>query len=474
MITLGVDLGTGSVKVAAIDDRGRLLARAERPYPIVSSQPGWVESDPAQWQAAAHAAADEVLGALSGPVAAVGFAGQMHGVVLSDGAGGSLGPAILWADRRASREAALLAEAGRDRLARLGSPAVPGFAATTLAWLQRHRSDLLAQAAYALQPKDWLRVALGGSVATDTSDATGTLLCEIAASRWDDDVVGWTGIRPSLLPPILAATDGAGSVELAGRTMPAVVGGADTACMIVGLGWADGFIAVGTGAQVVCARIGPQPDHTLRTHTFAEAGPAGCGWYRLGAVQNAGLALTSALRLLAATPAEAYAALGEDVKASDPLFIPYLAGERTPFMDEQLHGGWQDVTRSTDRPALLRSVLEGIAHAIDLGRQAVQATGVAMPQPIPLIGGGAHDPRFRRLLADVTGCTLLGGARPDAAAIGAATLAQGRIRCLDPGASPSVVMPRSPSHALLRERQQRMVAAVADQQASMQRRGVES
>lgn len=480
MITLGVDLGTGSVKVVAVDEQGRLLARADRPYPIVSPQLGWAESDPAQWQAAAHAAADEVLSTLADPVAAVGFAGQMHGVVLSDGDGGSIAPAILWADRRASQEAASLAEVGDQRLARLGSPAVPGFAATTLAWLQRHRPDLLARAAFALQPKDWLRVALGGRVATDTSDASGTLLCDVDSDgdspRWADDIVGWAGIRSSLLPPILAATDSADVVELAGRTIPAVVGGADTACMIVGLGCADGFIAVGTGAQIVRTGVGPLPDQSLRTHTFAEAGPAGCGWYRLGAVQNAGLALTAALQLLAATPAEALAALGDGVRASDPLFIPYLAGERTPFMDDQLHGGWQAVTRSTDRPALLRSVLEGIAHAIDLGLQAVQAVqagAAAMPQPIPIIGGGAEDPRFAQLLADVTGCTLVGGSRPDAAAIGAAVLAQGRTRCTHPAEPTSLMTPRPQWHELLRARQGRLLAAVADQQRPLSTTGAD-
>ena len=181
-------------------------------------------------------------------------------------------------------------------------------------------------------------------------------------------------------------------------------------------------------------------------------------------MQNAGLALETALRILGATAAEATDALRQGVQADDPIFIPYVAGERTPFMDGQLRGGWRGITLATDRAAMLRSVLEGVAHAVDLGVQAVVASGCSMPNTIPLVGGGTHDPVFQQLLADATGSALGIVDAPDAAVIGAAMLAQGRTRLPEPAALQGIVEPRIEQHRLLRERQQRIVQAVQDQQ----------
>ena len=92
-------------------------------------------------------------------------------------------------------------EMDAELLAHLGSPAVPGFAATTLAWLGRHESDLLARASHVLQPKDWLRAALGGSIGTDPSDASGTLLFDVEAGQWSKEAVTWSAIDQSCYPP---------------------------------------------------------------------------------------------------------------------------------------------------------------------------------------------------------------------------------------------------------------------------------
>lgn len=467
VITLGIDLGTGSVKVAAVDEQGSVLAQAKRAYPVNSPAPGWAETDPAAWLAATQEAAEQVLAAVASPIEAVGFSGQMHGVVLVDAAGAALTPAILWADSRSSAQvAAMSREFSSEQLARLGSPAVPGFAATTLAWLREHQPQVLASAACVLQPKDWLRVNLGGAVATDPSDATGTLLCDVERQEWAAEMVTWAGVTTDLLPPIIGSTQQAGSVLLGGEQFAAVVGGSDTACAMAGIGMVagGGFIAVGTGSQIGRVIDAANPDLSLVTHTFADVGPVRSGWYRLGGVQNAGLALETALRILGATAAEATDALRQGVQADDPIFIPYVAGERTPFMDGQLRGGWRGITLATDRAAMLRSVLEGVAHAVDLGVQAVVASGCSMPNTIPLVGGGTHDPVFQQLLADATGSALGIVDAPDAAVIGAAMLAQGRTRLPEPAALQGIVEPRIEQHRLLRERQQRIVQAVQDQQ----------
>ncbi len=465
MSNLGIDLGTGSVKAAIVDD-GRVLTKASRPYAVQSPQRGWAESDPEEWLAATLEVASTVLA--EGTPSAVGFSGQMHGVVLADEQLRPLRPAIIWADARATGEAAAMAaRLGVDALARLGSPAVPGFAGTTLAWLAEHEPEVLARAAYALQPKDWLRARLGGGIATDPSDASGTLLCDVALGEWSEAAIRAAGISASLLPEVRGSADIVGEVSVGGRTLPSATGAADTACALTGLGLTvgEGFIAVGSGAQVVRVMDVPQLDASLRTHTFATAGAPASGWYRIGAVQSAGLVLTPTLAALGATVEEAAAALASGVRPDDPIFVPYLAGERTPFMDAGLRGSWVGLSLATDRAALLRSVLEGIAQAVALGVAAVQESGASLPDAVPLVGGGTHDPAFRQLLADATGLVLEVTDAPDAAVVGAALLASGVTVNPVPSSRTARIEPRPEAVALLRERRGTMVAFATTQEA---------
>jgi sugar (pentulose or hexulose) kinase len=146
------------------------------------------------------------------------------------------------------------------------------------------------------------------------------------------------------------------------------------------------------------------------------------------------------------------------VKPDDPIFVPYLSGERTPFMTPSLRGSWHGLSLATDRASMLRSVLEGVAQAVALGVDAVQDSGEPLRSPVPLVGGGTHDPVFRQLLADATGLALAVAEAPDAAVVGAALLGSGRVTnpVRVPLAAP--VEPRPEAAALLRERRGRMVA----------------
>ena len=460
MTTLGIDLGTGSVKVALIDDDGTVIAKAGRPNTVTSPHPGWAESDPAQWLAATRDAAREVLDGRPLPTS-VGFSGQMHGVVAVDELFAPLRPAVLWADVRSVDQARQMrADLSVVDLTTLGSPAVAGFAATTLKWLAQNEPDVMARAAFFLQPKDWLRVALGGDLATDASDASGTLLLDVATGAWSPTALAWVGIDDHRLAPLATSDGPGGEIALDGVHLPCVVGGADTACALAGLGLqpGEGFVAVGSGAQVVRVLATPELDTSLRTHTFAVTGPVAGGWYRIGAVQSAGLALTPTLAWLDADVAEANAALADGVRADDPVFVPYLSGERTPFMDPTMRGSWHRMTLATDRRAMLRSALEGIAQAVALGVDAVQQSGAPLPSVVPLIGGGTHDPAFQQLLADATGLALAVTDAPDSAVVGAGLLAAGRTSNPRPPASVDIIRPREQAAALLAERRGTMAA----------------
>ena len=467
MSTLGIDLGTGSVKAAIVDPDGTIRTKASKAYSVEAPRPGWAESDPETWLAATQEVAARAAEGQAPEAAS--FSGQMHGVVVTDAELRPLRPAILWADGRSVAQARALAhDLTQDELSRLGSPAVTGFAATTLAWLLANEPDVMVRAVHVLQPKDWLRARLGGGIATDPSDASGTLLYDVVAGDWSDRALAWAGIDRALLPPVRSSVDREGSIRIDDVELPSAVGGADTACALAGLGLlpGDGFVAVGSGSQVVRVMSDPRLDGTLRTHTFATVGAPGAGWYRIGAVQSAGLSLTAALAWFGASVDEAAAALAGGVRADDPVFVPYLAGERTPFMDPGMRGSWHGLTLATGRPAMLRSILEGVAQAVALGVAAVQESGDPMPDVVPLVGGGTHDPAFRQLLADASGLTLAVTDAPDSAVVGAALLAAGLASNPRPAERTAVVTPQPTAMELLAGRRARMVDLATSQEGT--------
>ena len=431
MSVLALDLGTGSVKAALVDDELRVLAHASRPYPVVAPRPGAALTEPARWAEAVSDAVGEVLAGGSRAarsLAGVGLCGQMHGLVLLGADGAAQGPALLWPDTRATAEVERLAAAPAALRERLANPLSPGMAGPLLALVTRTEPVTLWQTAAAVQPKDWLRVALAGpgALAADPSDASATLLWDVPGNRWDAEACAVLGVDPQLLPPVRASHD------VVGRTtgalglpagLPVVTGAGDTASAALGTGTVRpgrGLLAVGTGAQVVVPLARPgTPGATPVTHTYRAAVPG--GWYRMGAVQSAGLTLERVLAWLGAGWDEALAALAGR-RGEDPVFLPHLAGERTPWLDPRMRGAWTGLGLEHDRPALLRSALAGVACAVADAWDAVADTGAAPGVPF-LVGGGSVHSAWRQLLADALRTPLQPVAAPHAAVLGAAALA---------------------------------------------------
>lgn len=428
MAVLGIDLGTQSVKVVGVSDGGAVLASATRAYPVESPQQGWAEADPWRWLEACEAAAAEVIDAMPESPSAIGLSGQMHGVVLCDAAGDPVRPAILWADSRSVDEARdLRGDLGAEVLARLGSAPFPGFAGPTMRWLAEHEPDAIRRSRWALQPKDWLRMQWTGEVLTEPSDASGTLLYDLVDGRWSDAALTACRVSPELLAPIRPSGSYGGDVAREGSTLvglPVALGGADAACAVHGLGLSvgEGSLTVGTGAQIASMLAEANPDPTLRTHTFAAVGDVGAGFFRLGAVQSGGLALERALSWLGADLAEARAALAEGIQPNDPFFWPFVAGERTPYVDPDLRASWSGLSLATTRPALLRSVFEGMAYTVSAAYSAVAGSGATPSEPITALGGGSRDAGYLQLLSTALGARLRPSSVHDATAVGAARL----------------------------------------------------
>ncbi len=430
MALLGIDLGTSSVKVTILDTQGHTLSLSKVGYTVMAPQPGWSESDPNEWWSATVSAIQAAIAqAPHIEITAIGLSGQMHGVILTDEEGLPVRPAMLWADTRAQNELELYRTLPTPLLERLANPLVPGMAGPMLLWLAQHEASSYGKARWALQPKDWLRLRLTDEVATDPSDASATLLYDLQADSWADNVIATLNLKRHLLPPILPS--GAIAGRLSARAakasglpagLPVATGAADTAAAMLGTGLLTPGpiqLTLGTGAQLVQLRSEPRADQTMRTHLYRAAD--GANWYAMAAVQNAGLALNWVREMLNATWDNVYASAASVSPGADGLlFLPYLTRERPHHPVPSSTGAFLGLRIDHRREHLLHAALEGVAFGIRVALEALPTTSKSTT--LRLAGGGSEHPAWRQMLADILNRELLTVDTPAASARGAALL----------------------------------------------------
>jgi xylulokinase len=307
-----------------------------------------------------------------------------------------------------------------------------------LMWVAEHEPGTYRDARWALAPKDWLRARLTGEIHAEPSDASASLLYDVPGDRWDLDVVGALGLDAGLLAPVLPSAGApAGHLTAAAAAelglpagSPVAAGAGDTAAAALGsgIGLGDVQLTVGTGAQVLRLLAAPASRADAGVNLYRSATPD--GWYQMGATLSAGLSLNWVREVMNASWAEVYASVGRPGRPHDPIFVPHLSGERTPYCDPALRGSWTALSLADDRTSLLRSALEGTAFAI---RDALDALlgedrlGEALssgqgPARLRLAGGGTLAAGWRQLLADVLGRPLYAVDVPAASGRGAALL----------------------------------------------------
>lgn len=384
---LGVDLGTSSVKVKALVAGldGGVLGEAKAEHAVLVPGAGLAESDPGDWWGAACVAVRAALAeAADVNVAAVGVAGQMHGVVLASPDGGVLRPAILWLDRRAGAEAAEYERLPAHLTAPLGNRASAGMAGPVRCWLARHEPSVLDAARWVLQPKDWLRLRLTGEAATEPTDASGTLLYDLAAGAWAAGLIRALGLPGEKLPPVRGSAEVAG--ELLPRAaaelglqpgIPVVTGAADTAAALYAAGLAadEAMLTLGSGGQwVVTERTLPESRPAAGTNLYLAVGG---GYYRLAPVQNVGVALNWVRTLLGMSWDELYATAARPRHEDQPVFEPYLTPERWQLQGTGT-GAWTGLTLAHGRKGSRRP-------GRGSGAPATAPCGPARRRPAPAV-----------------------------------------------------------------------------------------
>ena len=437
---LGIDVGTTAVKVLVVDERGSVVGEAESSLEISVARPGWAEQNPSDWWVGTVEAVRAAC-AQAGvrEVDAIGLSGQMHSMVLLDGADRVLRKAILWNDVRTTAQCRFISDRiGQAGLRRLvGNPALEGFTAPKLLWMREHEPDLLDQARTLLLPKDYIRLVITGEKATDPSDAAGTLLFDIRQRRWSGEMMDALQLEQSFLPPVLGSTSLTGGLTTAAaealglrQGTPVVGGGADNAAAAVGSGVVEqGAMqtSIGTSGAVVAPIREPRVDPAMRIHSFNHA--VADTWYLMGVVLSAGAALEWFRRVLSGPgmPPPGYDQLTAETAGTAPgsdglTFLPYLTGERTPHADSNARGVFVGMHTGHQRGHLIRAVMEGVVFALLDSLELMRMLGVDAAEAVA-VGGGASSAFWRQIQADVLRVPVVTVSPSGGAPYGAAVLA---------------------------------------------------
>jgi xylulokinase len=411
---LTVDAGTSSLKSVLYGQNGGILASATQRYNYSSGQPGWAEADPEDWWNAFRQTMrilkDE--GHDLSAVTAIAFSGQMHTAVLLDGDDEPLKPTILWLDRRAAAESAELSRRLKLPPFQINST----YTLPKLLWLYRHRPEVIAGTRRLLWVKDYMRFRLTGTFATDATEPGGAALLDWQTREYAAGRLELAGLPDSVLPPIYppAAVIGYPRADLVAELglnpeAKVITGMGDVAALIAGAPPKPGRVVCSLGSSsMIFAALGETQhpaDPASRLYTYP------LGPYRLfgGVSSTTGAALVWIYNSLLKSENHGIsfeemvrAALQVPAGAEGLCFIPYLAGERTPYWSDEIRGGFYGLQLSHDWRHMVRAVMEGIAFSLRHLLDLYEEMGVPVAE-LSLAGGGTRTTGLPQIIADACG-----------------------------------------------------------------------
>ncbi|MBR2650844.1 MAG: xylulokinase [Clostridia bacterium] len=432
---IGADLGTSSLKLLLVDERGKIYKSATEYYDVSYPKNGWSEQNPSDWLAAFERGMEKLTeGIDKSLVAAIGVGGQMHGLVVLDKNDKVIRPTILWNDSRTEAEVEYLNNViGKAVLNELtANIAFAGFTAPKLLWMYNNEPENFAKIAKIMLPKDYLNYYLTGNHATDYSDASGMLLLDVKNKCWSEKMASICHISTDMLPELYESYEVIGTVipGIAERLgLPSgvrvVAGAGDNAAAAIGTGTQGSGscnISLGTSGTVFITSDKFSDVGGARLHSFAHADG---GYHLMGCMLSCASCNKWFIEEILGTSdykAE-FAAINEDALASSSVyFLPYLMGERSPINDTNARGTFIGLCASTTRAEMLLAIIEGVCFAIRDNTDIARELGVDITESA-VCGGGAKTELFRKILANVLNITLKVPACEEGPAFGGAILA---------------------------------------------------
>ena len=408
---IGIDRGTSSVKLLLVDLDGQILAEESESYEVIYPQSGWTEQNPNDWWQGTKKALERLLkGQNKEYIRALSFGGQMHGLVALDENNNVIRNCLLWNDGRSEAEANCINDAiGKAKLTNLtGNIAFAGFTATKILWVKNHEPESFARIRHILLPKDYLTYKFTGKLATDLSDAGGTLLLDVKNRCWQREMLDFIGVKEDWLPKLYESYKVVGEIlpEIAREfglnpDVKIIAGAGDNAAAAVGTGAVnngDCNISLGTSGTIFLSSDSFVYDENCALHGFCHSNGK---WHFLGCILTAASARKWWLEDILGNGD--YARDELDIANADTenlIFLPYLQGERSPHNDVNAKGAFIGLTATTTKAQMSRAIMEGVAFAIRDCLEVIKANGVT-PKIANLCGGGAKSHSWRQIMADV-------------------------------------------------------------------------
>ena len=433
---MGIDIGTSACKVALFRPNGDVVEQFQSEYPVLYPKSGWAEQDPEDWWAGVCKSIQLVMntsGISASDIAAIGVDGQSWSAVAVNKFGTPLCNTPIWTDTRARAECdEIRARVPEEILFEVcGNSIQPSYTLPKILWYRSHMPDVYRDARHILQSNGFIVMRLTGAVTQDRSQGYGLCCYNMRIGCWDMDVARALGVRTELLPPLVDCHQVVGYISAVAADQtglmagtPVVAGGLDAACGTLGAGVCDAGEAQEQGGQAggmsLCIdRYTADPRLILSAHVVPGR------WLLQGGTTGGGGALKWLREQIC--PELSFADMNDlagtvSSGCEGVLFLPYMAGERSPIWDPNACGIFYGLDYSKTRAHMIRAVMEGVGYSLRHNLETAREAG-AMVNTLRSIGGSANSLVWTQIKSDITGRSIEVPASDTATTLGAAILA---------------------------------------------------
>jgi len=445
-LLMGIDAGTSSCKVSLFDTNGNVISQSTKEYPVYYPAPGHAEQNPDEWWKAICDAIREIL--QSAPIdarqiAGIGVDGQSWSAIPVDRQGNLLSNTPIWMDTRAEDICRKIVERiGFEKIFSVsGNPFQPTYTTPKILWFKENIPDVYKNAYKFLQSNSYIVYKLTNVMTQEVSQGYGLHFFNMKSKQWDEELCDEMGISLEKLPDIFPCHEVVGTVtkkasEQTGlpEGIPVVAGGLDAACGTLGAG----VIHIGetqeqggqAGGMSICLdQAVAHPKLILSCHVvpdrwLLQGGTVGGGgalkWFQreFGPFEKIqeGEVIKSPFQLMDEEAAE--------IKPGSEglIFLPYMAGERSPIWDKHAKGVYYGLDYSKTKAHMIRATLEGCAYALQHNIKTAEEVDVEVDELVAM-GGAANSRLWTQIKADVTGKVIKVPFSDAATTLGAAILA---------------------------------------------------
>lgn len=445
-LLLGIDIGTSGCKVAVFDLDGRVVAQSTKSYNVYYPGAGFVEQNPQEWWDGVCEAIQEIfLSARLSPkqISGIGIDGQSWSCIPVDKAGNLLYNTPIWMDTRSSEISKRVVErVGLDKIFNIsGNSFEPAYSTPKMLWFKENKPDVYKNAHMFLQSNSYIAYKLTGKYTQDVSQGYGVHAFNMKTAKYEDAFCEELGIAREKLPEIYKCHEVVGEVTNAAAEatglapgIPVVAGGLDACCGTLGAGVTDIGQTQEQGGQAggmsICLgeALG-HPKLILSFHVIPDL------WLLQGGSVGGGGTIKWFKQELGGFEAEqenktgvnAFKIMDDEAATVNPgsdgvIFLPYMAGERSPIWDKDAKGVFFGLGYNKTRSHMIRSVLEGCAFALEHNLKTAESIGVKV-DVLNAMGGAANSRLWTQIKADVTGKVIKVPTSDTATTLGAAILA---------------------------------------------------